>query len=83
MALVALQDRASRLVVANRHVDRAAALLADLEPPEFPTALGVFRQVERPTYDHLMTQQIGQTIAKRGRGDLRALLNAGTTWAVD
>jgi 2-oxoglutarate ferredoxin oxidoreductase subunit beta len=60
-----------------------AALLAELEPPKYPTALGIFRDVERPTYDELLMGQIQQAIAKRGRGDLRALLNAGMTWEVD
>ncbi len=60
-----------------------AALLAELEPPQFPTALGIFRDVERPTYDQLLVDQIQQAMTKRGRGDLRALLNAGTTWQVD
>src|SRR5689334_15777399 len=30
-----------------------AALLAELEPPLFPMALGVFRDIVRPTYDQL------------------------------
>jgi 2-oxoglutarate ferredoxin oxidoreductase subunit beta len=60
-----------------------AALLADLEPPDFPMALGVFRAVERPAYDALLMSQITATTTQRGRGDLRKLLNAGTTWEVD
>jgi 2-oxoglutarate/2-oxoacid ferredoxin oxidoreductase subunit beta len=60
-----------------------AALLAELEPPQFPTAFGVFRQVERPTYNQLLTEQIRQATSKKGRGDLKALLNAGMTWQVD
>lgn len=60
-----------------------AALLAELEPPQFPMALGVFRDIERPTYDALLMQQIQQAVQRRGRGDLRALLNAGTTWDVE
>jgi 2-oxoglutarate ferredoxin oxidoreductase subunit beta len=60
-----------------------AALLAELEPPQFPTAFGVFRNIERPTYDKLLHEQIQQAISKRGRGDLKALLNSGTTWDVD
>jgi 2-oxoglutarate/2-oxoacid ferredoxin oxidoreductase subunit beta len=59
-----------------------AALLAELEPPQFPTALGIFRNLEHPTYDHLLHQQIQQAISKRGRGDLKSLLNSGTTWQV-
>ena len=60
-----------------------AALLAELEPPQFPTAFGVFRAVERPAYDHLLTDQIQPAVTKRGRGDLQALLNSGMTWEVD
>lgn len=60
-----------------------AELLADLAPPEFPMALGVFRQVERPTYDQLLMDQIRQATQRRGQGDLHALLHAGTTWQVD
>lgn len=60
-----------------------AALLAELEPPQFPTAFGVFRSVERPTYDDLLMSQIEQAMGKKGRGNLKALLHAGTTWQVD
>ncbi len=60
-----------------------AALLAALEPPEFPTALGVFRDVSRPTYDELLIAQVRDATAKRGRGDLKALLNSGTTWEIE
>ena len=59
-----------------------AALLAELEPPDFPMALGVFRDIERPTYDALLSQ-INAAVAQRGRGDLGKLLNAGTTWEVE
>ncbi len=68
---------------AKSHLPALAALLAELEPPRFPTALGVFRAIERPTYDELLTQQITQAVTRRGKGDLRALLNAGTTWEVE
>ncbi len=58
------------------------ALLAALEPPHFPMALGVFRDVERPTYDALMMSQISTYMSQRGGGDVNSLLNAGTTWEV-
>ena len=60
-----------------------AALLAALEPPDFPLALGIFRDIERPTYDTLLLSQIDAAVAQRGRGDVGKLLNAGTTWEVD
>ena len=37
---------------------------------------------KRP-YDELVKEQIDQAIAKRGEGDLVALLNEGDTWTVD
>ena len=60
-----------------------AALLATLEPPDFPTVLGVFRDVERPTYNELLVEQNRQFVQKRGPGDLEKLLNSGTTWEVE
>jgi 2-oxoglutarate ferredoxin oxidoreductase subunit beta len=42
---------------------------------------GVFRDVQRPVYDELMSQQIETETAKKP-GDLTALLHAGETWAV-
>lgn len=60
-----------------------AALLAALEPPEFPLALGIFRDIERPTYEALLVSQIQASVTQRGRGDVARLLNAGTTWEVD
>lgn len=60
-----------------------AELLAALSPPEFPMALGVFRAVNRPVYEDLLTEQIQQSIRRKGRGNLRDLLNSGTTWEVE
>jgi len=83
--LEAEPDLESQVLVHNAQSSSSAlaALLAELEPPQFPTALGVFRQVEQPSYDQLLMQQITQAVAKRGKGDLGQLLNAGTTWQVD
>jgi 2-oxoglutarate ferredoxin oxidoreductase subunit beta len=44
--------------------------------------LGVFRDVERPVYDELMAEQIETATAKRGPGDLAALLTSGETWTI-
>ncbi|MCP5517877.1 MAG: 2-oxoacid:ferredoxin oxidoreductase subunit beta [Verrucomicrobiales bacterium] len=60
-----------------------AALLAALEPPQFPTALGVFRAREEPTYEEMMVQQIEAYQARRGPGDLRRLFASGATWQID
>jgi len=75
----------SEVLVHNARTDSPAlaSLLAELEPPHFPLPLGVFRDVERPSYDALLMQQIEQAVQRRGRGDLRALLHSGTTWEVE
>jgi 2-oxoglutarate/2-oxoacid ferredoxin oxidoreductase subunit beta len=47
------------------------------------TPIGVFRDVERPVYDELMAEQLATAKAKRGEGDLEALLHSGDTWRVE
>ncbi|GIW40504.1 MAG: 2-oxoglutarate ferredoxin oxidoreductase subunit beta [Candidatus Binatia bacterium] len=55
-------------------------LLASLEPPVFPTPLGVFRAVERPTYEQAARNQISVAKEKFGSGDLAELFRRGDTW---
>jgi 2-oxoglutarate ferredoxin oxidoreductase subunit beta len=59
-----------------------AYLLSRMEPPHFPVPMGVFRQVQKPTYTDLMLGQAQQAIEKRGPGDLAALYRAADTWVV-
>ena len=47
------------------------------------TPVGIFRAVERPVYDELMAEQIETATAKRGAGELEALLHSGETWTID
>jgi 2-oxoglutarate ferredoxin oxidoreductase subunit beta len=44
--------------------------------------LGVFRDVERPSYDELLAKQLEDAEAKRGAGDLAALIGSGDTWQI-
>ena len=46
------------------------------------TPVGVFRNVERPVYDDLMSEQLATAVEKRGSGDLAALLHSGETWTI-
>jgi 2-oxoglutarate/2-oxoacid ferredoxin oxidoreductase subunit beta len=46
------------------------------------TPVGVFRNVERSVYDELMSGQLDEAVAKRGAGDLAALLHSGETWQI-
>jgi 2-oxoglutarate/2-oxoacid ferredoxin oxidoreductase subunit beta len=45
--------------------------------------VGIFRQVERPTYDDLAREQVHIAQQTHGEGDLAALLGSGDTWHVD
>jgi 2-oxoglutarate ferredoxin oxidoreductase subunit beta len=50
--------------------------------PTQPTAIGVFRDVERPVYGELVEQQIERATERLGAGDLEVLLHSGDTWEV-
>ncbi len=60
-----------------------AFLLSRMEWPEFPVPMGVFRAVQRPTYDALMAKQIEDVIAAEGEGELREIFLEGDTWTVE
>jgi len=60
-----------------------AFLLARMRYPEFPEPLGVFRAVERPTYDEALNDQVAEVVAEKGKGDLEELFNTGDTWTVE
>ncbi len=53
-----------------------------MQPPDFPTPIGVFRAVERPTYEDGMTAPDRRGPRTQGDGDLDALFNRGDTWEV-
>ncbi len=50
------------------------------DTPTEPTPIGVFRAIERPTYDAEMQQQLADAQEQRGPGDLEELLRSGPTW---
>jgi 2-oxoglutarate ferredoxin oxidoreductase subunit beta len=60
-----------------------AFALASLSRPRFPLPLGVFRAVEKSTYDELLEAQVASAREQRGEGDLAALLHSGDTWTVE
>jgi len=45
--------------------------------------IGIFRQVERPTYDDLARQQVDTARGSAGEGDLATLLAGRDTWSVE
>jgi 2-oxoglutarate ferredoxin oxidoreductase subunit beta len=60
-----------------------AYLLSRMVHPRFPECVGVFRCVERPTYDDLLNKQIEDLIKARGRGKLDELFASDDTWVVE
>jgi len=44
--------------------------------------LGVFRAVEQPVYDDLMSEQLEAARERSGEGELEALLHSGDTWTI-
>lgn len=64
------------------HEPSLAYLLSRMHHPEFPEPVGVFRCVERPTYEQLLMDQI-DTASKAKSAELEDLWNEGETWVVE
>jgi 2-oxoglutarate ferredoxin oxidoreductase subunit beta len=60
-----------------------AFMLARMEQPDFPQPVGIFRAVERPSYEKMLTDQIQSAIAKSGPGSLEKLIYSGDMWTVE
>jgi 2-oxoglutarate ferredoxin oxidoreductase subunit beta len=61
-----------------------AFALSRLDSPSFEhTPIGIFRQVERPSYDEQLRHQLDEAVERQGKGDLAALLSSGDTWRID
>ncbi len=60
-----------------------AFLLSRMQTPAFPEPLGIFRRVQRPTYEDLMARQIADARARVGSGDMTALLEGADAWDVN
>jgi 2-oxoglutarate/2-oxoacid ferredoxin oxidoreductase subunit beta len=60
-----------------------AFLAAQLQPPHFPTPLGVFRSVEAAPYEQLVNDQVRQETERKGPGDLAKLIYSGDIWTVN
>ena len=58
-------------------------LLATMGLPDFPSPMGVIRQIQRPTYESLIHDQVEEAKAKKGAGTWKELLHGGSTWTVE
>ncbi|MCH5219590.1 MAG: 2-oxoacid:ferredoxin oxidoreductase subunit beta [Muribaculaceae bacterium] len=56
--------------------------LAMMDGEKLPVALGVIRDVDAPTYETGVSEQVDQVRAKKGFDTLRDMILAGDTWEV-
>ena len=59
-----------------------AYLLTQMAYPEMPVPFGIFRCIEKPTYDGMMNDQIKFAVEKKGKGKLEEILYTEDTWTV-
>ncbi|GAA4952984.1 2-oxoglutarate ferredoxin oxidoreductase subunit beta [Nonomuraea thailandensis] len=60
-----------------------AFALSRLDEPAFEhVPIGIFRSVDRPSYESLMSEQLEESVAQKGPGDLSELLLGGDTWRI-
>ena len=58
-------------------------LLAQMNHPDFPTPLGVLRQVESETYENAVASQLALAKSQQGEGDLQELLTGSDFLVVE
>ncbi|MFJ4005391.1 2-oxoacid:ferredoxin oxidoreductase subunit beta [Streptomyces sp. NPDC090023] len=79
-------DNEADLLVHDAHAasPTTAFALSRLADPDtlHHTPIGVFRAVDRPVYDSLMSEQLDSAVEQQGKGDLTTLLAGGDSWTV-
>jgi 2-oxoglutarate ferredoxin oxidoreductase subunit beta len=60
----------------------AFALSRLADQPTVPTPVGVFRAVQRPTYEGELQRQLAVAQERQGPGDLKGLIESGGIWEV-
>jgi 2-oxoglutarate/2-oxoacid ferredoxin oxidoreductase subunit beta len=81
--IVDVTDEAELLVHDAHHTEPSAAFALSrlTQSTVNATPIGIFRDVERPVYDDLMSQQLVAAREKQ-EGDIAALLQSGDTWTI-
>ncbi|MSP66557.1 MAG: 2-oxoacid:ferredoxin oxidoreductase subunit beta [Alphaproteobacteria bacterium] len=70
-------------ILAHDETNRVlASLLATMQPPDFPEAIGVIYCSPADSYETLMVQQVEAAKAQRPNAKLSALLRGGHVWEV-
>jgi 2-oxoglutarate ferredoxin oxidoreductase subunit beta len=81
--IVDVTDEAELLLHDAHHVEPSAAFALSrlTQSTVNATPIGIFRDVVRPVYDDLMSEQL-ETARAQQQGDVAALLQAGDTWTI-
>ncbi|MCB9799998.1 MAG: 2-oxoacid:ferredoxin oxidoreductase subunit beta [Candidatus Omnitrophica bacterium] len=76
-------DGESLLIHHEDHPDPSYPyLLTQMTYPEMPVPFGIFRAIQRPTYDEMLNDQVVKSKAAKGEGDLKKLIYGTSTWTV-
>jgi 2-oxoglutarate ferredoxin oxidoreductase subunit beta len=60
-----------------------AYTIAQMEHPEYPMPIGVFLDIERPSYEAMLVDQIDASTRAQGKPDVAELLRSGDLWTVE
>ncbi len=60
-----------------------AYLLSRMVYPRFPECVGVYRCVQRPTFDEMLNKQMDDMVRAKGKGKLEDLYNNDDVWVVE
>lgn len=71
------------LLLYDEHDLALATIVSNMSMnPAMPRPFGVLYSASRPQYEQDVIRQIEQAVAKRGKGDIDALLRSGDTWTI-
>ncbi len=72
------------LVVHDMHREDPvyAAMLTQMDYPDYPMPVGIYRAVKKPVYEEELEAQIKEVTALKGRRNLQALLRGTEYWTV-
>ncbi len=80
LEVIAAAGNEDRVLIHDETNKVQAQLLAAMQGPDFPVAVGVLYREDKPSYVDDTQQQLGK--ARSGKGSLDELLRTGHTWQV-
>lgn len=70
------------LLVHDPQNDNLAFMLTQLDYPQFPVPMGVFRQQHKKPFEKLVREQNRSVLDQKGKGNLEKLILGSDTWEV-